>query len=65
MYNIAMPSHPAEPRKTPITIRIDDTTLAWFRRMAEKVDLPYQTLINLYLRDCAERKLQLRTSWKA
>jgi uncharacterized protein (DUF4415 family) len=65
MYNRRMRAQPNEPRKTSITIRIDDATLAYFRRMAEKVDLPYQTLINLYLRDCAERKLQLRTSWKA
>jgi uncharacterized protein (DUF4415 family) len=59
-----MTAPPKPSKKTPITIRLDEETLAWFRRMAERIDLPYQTLINHYLRDCAERKLQPRVSWR-
>ncbi len=47
--------------KKQITIRIDAPTLAYFRGVAKTTGVPYQTLINLYLRDCAlhERKLSL------
>ena len=48
--------------KQPLTIRLDAATVAYFKTLAEDADLPYQTLINLYLRDCAatERRLDLR-----
>jgi uncharacterized protein (DUF4415 family) len=50
--------------KSPVTIRLDRVTVTYFKRMAERLDMPYQTLINLYLRDCVAtgRKLDLR--WK-
>jgi hypothetical protein len=50
--------------RRPVTIRLEETTLAYFRRLAEEVDLPYQTLINLYLRDCATNEKRLRWSRK-
>jgi predicted DNA binding CopG/RHH family protein len=48
--------------KQPITIRLDTDTVAYFKALASKSGLPYQNLINLYLRDCAvhQRKLSLR-----
>jgi uncharacterized protein (DUF4415 family) len=46
--------------KKPITIRLDQATIAYFRRLAEETDVPYQTLINLYLRDCATTRRRLR-----
>jgi len=47
--------------KQSVTMRLDRDTVAYFKAMAEEAGIPYQTLINLYLRDCAtqERKLQL------
>ena len=39
--------------KKQVTIRLDSDTLAYFKRLADEAALPYQTLINLYLRDCA------------
>ena len=39
--------------KRPITLRLEEETIAYFKRLAERMELPYQTLINLYLRDCA------------
>ena len=54
----------AKSLKKQITIRIEEPTIEYFKSMAEEVGIPYQSLINLYLRDCAatERKLDLR--WK-
>ena len=47
----------------PVTIRLDQRTIAYFKAMAEETELPYQTLINLYLRDCAHRERKLVLSW--
>jgi hypothetical protein len=48
--------------KQSVTIRLDRGTVDYFKGLAEETELPYQSLINLYLRDCAvhERKLSLR-----
>ncbi len=48
--------------KQPVTMRLDRDTVLYFKSMAEETGIPYQTLINLYLRDCAvsQRKLQMR-----
>ena len=67
-YNISE----MNPRKNPyasklkkqITINIDGSTIDYFKAMAEKQGIPYQTLINLYLRDCAVSQRQLRLSWQ-
>ncbi len=51
--------------KRQVTIRLDRATIAWFQRLAAEVGMPYQTLINLYLRDCAACGRRLAMSWKA
>jgi len=50
--------------KRSITIRLDETTLAYFKDMGERVGMPYQTLVNMYLRDCAENRKELRLQWR-
>ena len=49
--------------KQSVTIRPDRDTVAYFKAMAEKTGLPYQQLINLYLRDCAIQQRQLSMRW--
>ena len=49
--------------KQPVTIRLDRDTVAYFKALAAKTGLPYQNLINLYLRDCAVRRRQLSLRW--
>jgi len=49
--------------KRQITIRIDEETVSYFKDMAEEKGIPYQSLINLYLRDCATEHKQLKTKW--
>ena len=46
--------------KKQITIRLDKPTIEYFRRLAAKTGLPYQSLMNLYLKDCAEHRRMLR-----
>jgi uncharacterized protein (DUF4415 family) len=49
--------------KVPITIRLDKITVAYFKALAEELGMPYQNLINLYLRDCAFRRKKLALKW--
>ena len=51
--------------KDPITIRLDRDTVTYFKSMAGEIGLPYQNLINLYLRDCANHHRQLKMAWTA
>jgi uncharacterized protein (DUF4415 family) len=50
--------------KKQITIRLDEPTIEYFRAVSESTGIPYQTLINLYLRDCAEHKRRLSLEWR-
>jgi predicted DNA binding CopG/RHH family protein len=50
--------------KQRVTIRLDTPTVEYFKALAEDSGIPYQTLINLYLRDCAESKRELDMAWR-
>jgi uncharacterized protein (DUF4415 family) len=49
--------------KQSITIRLDRDTVAYFKTMARETGLPYQNLINMYLRDCAAHRRRLSMRW--
>jgi predicted DNA binding CopG/RHH family protein len=51
--------------KQPITIRLDKATVVYFKELASEVGMPYQNLINLYLRDCAAHHKKLALKWAA
>ena len=46
-----------------ITIRLDEESIGYFKSMSEGVGIPYQSLINLYLRDCAIAHRKLKLGW--
>lgn len=50
--------------KKSITIRVDEDALDYFKQMAGRVEVPYQTLINMYLKDCASHHRELELNWK-
>ncbi len=50
--------------KRQVTIRLDDMTLEYFKQLSQECGIPYQTLINLYLRDCAVTKKRLSMIWE-
>ena len=54
----------AKKLKKQITINIDIDTIDYFKSQSEISGIPYQTLINLYLSDCALNKKQLQISWE-
>jgi hypothetical protein len=42
---------------------LDEDSIAYFKKASEDVGMPYQSLINLYLRDCAASKRKLQLNW--
>jgi uncharacterized protein (DUF4415 family) len=50
--------------KKQITIRLDEESISYFKSISEVVGIPYQSLINLYLRDCAATHRKLDLNWK-
>jgi len=49
--------------KQPITMRLDKSTVTYFKALATELGMPYQNLINLYLRDCALNHKTLKLKW--
>ena len=49
--------------KRPVTIRIGDDVIEYFKEMAEDTGIPYQSLINLYLKDCVANQREIDLSW--
>ena len=59
-FSNARPNPYAKKLKSQITINLDVETINYFKEQAVTSGIPYQTLINLYLGDCARNKRQLR-----
>jgi len=49
--------------KQPVTIRLDKASVQYFKELADTMGMPYQNLINLYLRDCAMNHKKLKLKW--
>jgi predicted DNA binding CopG/RHH family protein len=49
--------------KKQITIRIEKETIDYFKDLANETDIPYQKLMNLFLRDCAQKRMKPSISW--
>ena len=49
--------------KRPITMRLSEDVVAYFKGMAVEAGVPYQSLINLYLRDCVMQHRQVQIGW--
>jgi len=51
--------------KKQLTLRLDEDTINYFRSLSEESGIPYQSLINLYLRECAAENKKLNMKWSA
>jgi uncharacterized protein (DUF4415 family) len=49
--------------KKQVTIRLDEITIEHFKSLAAETGIRYQTLINLYLRECAAKRKRLSNTW--
>jgi uncharacterized protein (DUF4415 family) len=63
-FTNARPNPYAKKLKKAITIRVDPDVLDYFKDTARQAEIPYQTLINSYLRDCAMHHRKPDFSWK-
>jgi predicted DNA binding CopG/RHH family protein len=50
--------------KKSVTMRLSEDVIAYFKQMAEEAGVPYQSLINLYLRDCVVHHKKIDISWQ-
>lgn len=50
--------------KKPVTMRLSEDVIDYFKEMAEDSGVPYQSLINLYLRDCVAHHRKVDISWQ-
>lgn len=63
-FSKAKPNPYAKRLKQSVTIRLDRATIDYFKRLADELDVPYQTLINHYLRDCARTGRRPSMQWR-
>ena len=54
----------AKKLKQSVTMRLDIDSVEYFKSMSEENGVPYQSLINLYLRDCVAKHRKIDISWK-
>jgi len=62
-FSKARPNPYAERLKRAVTIRLDQPTIDYFKRLAAETGMGYQTLINSYLRDCASSRRRPTVRW--
>ncbi len=63
-FSNSMANPYAKKVKKQITIRLDDDVVTYFKDLSEKNGIPYQNLINLYLKDCALKNKELTMDWQ-
>ena len=49
--------------KKPVTMRLSEVVVDYFKSMASEAGVPYQSLINLYLRDCLAQHRKVQVKW--
>ena len=66
LYRMASRKNPyASKLKKPVTMRLSEDVITYFKRMADEAGVPYQSLINLYLRDCVAQHRKVEISWES
>lgn len=62
-FSESVPNPYAKKLKKQVTIRLDEEVIHYFKSLSEKNGIPYQNLINLYLKDCATKHKELHLDW--
>ncbi|MDN5559265.1 MAG: BrnA antitoxin family protein [Ruaniaceae bacterium] len=62
-FGDAVPNPYTRRIKKQVTIRLDLDTINYFKAVADQTGIPYQTLINLYLTDCADHERKPDLNW--
>ena len=64
-FSKSKPSPYVKSTKRQVTIRLDESTVQYFKDLGTASGIPYQNLINLYLRECAAERKRLKMEWAA
>jgi uncharacterized protein (DUF4415 family) len=51
--------------KKSVTMRLSEDVIGYFKEMSEEAGVPYQSLINLYLRDCVAQHKKIDIAWNS
>ncbi|WP_204139553.1 BrnA antitoxin family protein [Halomicronema sp. CCY15110] len=62
-FTASVPNPYAKKLKQQVTIRLEEDVVDYFKALAEETDIPYQTLINLYLKDCMKAQRKPSLEW--
>lgn len=62
-FAASVPNPYAKKLKKQVTIRLEEDVVDYFKALAEETDIPYQTLINLYLKDCMKAQRKPSLEW--
>lgn len=46
------------------TIQLEDDVVDYFKSLEQETEIPYQSLIKLYLKDCVKSKRKIEFDWK-
>lgn len=57
--------NPYATKKKPVGINLSHEVIDYFKKLSDEAGVPYQTLIDLYLRDCVKNKKKLKLNWAA
>ena len=63
-FSNSVPNPYVKQLKKQITIRLDQDVIEYFKQLSEQNGIPYQNLINLYLKDCASSHKELKMNWQ-
>ncbi len=63
-FNKAVKNPYVKALKKPITINLEESIVDYFKKESDAVGVPYQTLINMYLKDCMINERHLNMTWK-
>ncbi len=64
-FSNGRPNPYAKRLKRQATLRLDESTIEYFKALSHETAIPYQSLINLYLRECAATQKHLRLAWES
>lgn len=62
-FSQSVPNPYAKKLKKQVTIRLEEEIVDYFKSLSKETEIPYQTLINLYLRDCVKAQRKLSLEW--
>jgi predicted DNA binding CopG/RHH family protein len=62
-FSQSVPNPYTKKLKKQVTIRLEEEVVEYFKGLSQETDIPYQALINLYLKDCVRSQRKLSLEW--